>query len=252
MNYRFKDGRPFHLIFFDQKIICLAFFLFASLNSLMAQEEPVKKGLIRFREWQYALGTSVGSKGAGADMAFRVRPSWHFRVGLNFFQFNLNDRTFDLGNFGLSDNKWLFRGNVRQHSADFLVDYAFFNEQLRVVAGLAIHPGNRIWGNFVLRDSILFNEVKIAPDELGQIDASMRYGRFLSPYLGVGIGRIVPWRRLSVDLDAGAFFRGKPQTSLTATGLLQTNENNRETLQKNLEDKRIWPALNLRLGLRFL
>jgi hypothetical protein len=80
----------------------------------------------------------------------------------------------------------------------------------------------------------------------------MHYGRFVSPYLGLGLGRIVPWKRLSVGLDAGAYFRGKPKTELNATGLLKTNENNQQTLQNNLENKRIWPALNLRVGLRFL
>ncbi|AEE53831.1 hypothetical protein Halhy_6008 [Haliscomenobacter hydrossis DSM 1100] len=251
MNNRFKSGKPPLFPFFCLKIQLLLLLLGLALR-LSAQEVPEKKGLIRFREWQYALGVTLGTKGAGADMAFRVRPHWHLRAGLNYLQGSFGQQQFDLGGFGLSDNTWLFTGKIRQHSAELMVDYAVIHEQVRLVAGLAIHPGNRITGNFVLRDSVQFNEVRIAPEEMGQIDASIDYPRFFSPYLGIGLGRMVPWRRLSVGLDAGAYFRGKPSVELQASGLLQTNENNRTTLQNNLQDKRIWPAVNLRLGLRFL
>lgn len=252
MNNRLKYGKPLLSNIFRPPTIVLVLLLSSCLAPIFAQEAPVKKGLIRFREWQYALGASLGTKGAGADMAFRVRPSWHLRAGLNYLQGSFGQQQFDLGGFGLSDNTWLFTGKIRQHSAEILIDYAVLNEQVRAVVGLAVHPGNRINGTFVLRDSVQFNEVKIAPEEMGQIDASMRYGRFASPYLGVGLGRMVPWRRLSVCLDAGAYFRSKPTTDLQATGLLETNENNRQKLQDNLQNKRIWPALNLRVGLRFL
>ena len=252
MNNRLKKGKPLLSSIFQLPAIALALLLSGCLAPIFAQESPVKKGLIRFREWQYALGVSLGTKGAGADMAFRVRPSWHLRAGLNYLQGSFGQQAFDLGNFGLSDNTWLFAGKIRQHSAEIMVDYAVLHEQVRAVVGLAIHPGNRINGTFVLRDSVQFNEVKIAPEEMGQIDANLRYGRFASPYLGVGLGRMVPWRRLSVSLDAGVYFRGKPSTDLHATGLLETNENNRQKLQDNLQNKRIWPALNLRVGLRFL
>lgn len=252
MNNRLKNGKPLLSTIFQLPIVVLALLLSGYLSPILAQEAPVKKGLIRFREWQYALGVSLGSKGVGADMAFRVRPSWHLRAGLNYLQGSFDQQAFDLGSFGLSDNTWLFTGKIRQHSAEIMIDYAVLNEQVRAVVGLAIHPGNRINGTFVLRDSVQFNEVKIAPEEMGQIDASLHYGRFASPYLGVGLGRMVPWRRLSVGLDAGAYFRGKPSADLQATGLLETNENNRQKLQNNLQNKRIWPALNLRVGLRFL
>ncbi|WP_373548762.1 hypothetical protein [Haliscomenobacter sp.] len=252
MNNRLKNGKPLLSPIFQLPIVVLALLLSGYLSPIFAQEAPVKKGLIRFREWQYALGVSLGTKGAGADIAFRVRPSWHLRAGLNYLQGSFGQQAFDLGNFGLSDNTWLFAGKIRQHSAEIMVDYAVLHEQVRAVVGLAIHPGNRINGTFILRDSVQFNEVKIAPEEMGQIDASLRYGRFASPYLGVGLGRMVPWRRLSVGLDAGAYFRGKPSTDLQATGLLETNENNRQSLQNNLQNKRIWPAVNLRVGVRFL
>lgn len=252
MNNRLKKGKPLLSYFLRPSSIALALLLSGSLSPLFAQDAPVKKGLIRFREWQYALGVSLGSKGAGADMAFRVRPSWHLRAGLNYLHGSFGQQAFDLGSFGLSGNNWLFSGKIRQHSAEIMIDYAVLHEQIRAVVGLAIHPGNRINGTFVLRDSVQFNEVKIAPEEMGQIDASLRYGHLASPYLGVGLGRVVPWRRLSVGLDAGAYFRGKPSTDLQATGLLETNDNNRQQLQNNLQNKRIWPALNLRIGLRFL
>ena len=185
-------------------------------------------------------------------MAFRIRPHWHLRGGINYLQGRLGQQPFDLGDFGLSDNTWLFAGTIRQHSAELLVDYAVINEQIRLVAGVSVHPGNRISGRFVLRDSVQFNEVSIAPEEMGEINSSLVYAHLFSPYLGVGLGRMVPWKRLSIALDAGAYFRGTPSVDLKASGLLQTNERNQNTLQNNLQNKRIWPALNLRLGLRFL
>ncbi|MDX2067490.1 MAG: hypothetical protein SFV55_03630 [Haliscomenobacter sp.] len=252
MNNRLKYGKPLLSTILQLPFLVLLLLLSSGTSPVFAHEAPVKKGLIRFREWQYALGASLGTKGAGADMAFRVRPSWHLRAGLNYLQGSFGQQQFDLGSFGLSDNTWLFTGKIRQHSVEIMVDYAVLHEQVRAVVGIAVHPGNRITGTFVLRDSVQFNEIKIAAEEMGQIDASLRYSRFASPYLGVGLGRMVPWRRLSVCLDAGAYFRGKPSTDLQATGLLKTNENNRQQLQDNLQNKRIWPALNLRVGLRFL
>lgn len=244
MNNRLKYGKP---------LLSTVFIILAFSPHAVAQEEvPAKKPLIRFREWQYALGANLGTKGAGADIAFRISPHWHLRGQLNYLQGSLGQHQFDLGSFGLSDNTWLFSGKIRQHAAEILVDYAVLHEQIRAVAGLTVHPGNRINGTFVLRDSVQFNEVRIAPEEMGQIDASLHYRRLVSPYLGIGLGRVVPWQRLSLALDAGVYFRGKPRTQLDATGLLKTNENNRAQLQNNLQNKRIWPALNLRLGLRFL
>lgn len=247
MNNRLKYGKPL----LSSVLMIFAFLSNAPLT--MAQEAvPAKKPLIRFREWQYALGANLGSKGAGADIAFRISPHWHLRGQLNYLQGSLGQHQFDLGSFGLSDNIWLFSGKIRQHAAEILVDYAVLHEQVRAVVGVAVHPGNRINGTFVLRDSVQFNEVRIAPEEMGQIDASVHYRRLVSPYLGIGLGRVVPWQRLSLALDAGVYFRGKPRTQLDATGLLQTNENNRAQLQNNLQNKSIWPALNLRMGLRFL
>lgn len=247
MNNRLKYGKPL----LSSVLMIFAFLSNAPLT--MAQEAvPAKKPLIRFREWQYALGANLGSKGAGADIAFRISPHWHLRGQLNYLQGSLGQHQFDLGSFGLSDNIWLFSGKIRQHAAEILVDYAVLHEQVRAVVGIGVHPGNRINGTFVLRDSVQFNEVRIAPEEMGQIDASVHYRRLVSPYLGIGLGRVVPWQRLSLALDAGVYFRGKPRTQLDANGLLQTNENNRAQLQNNLQNKRIWPALNLRVGLRFL
>lgn len=251
MNNRLQTRKPLLFQFFFPKIFFTLLLLGLSMQ-VFAQDQAPKKALIRFREWQYALGATLGSKGAGADMAFRIRPHWHIRGGINYLQTSLGQQPFDLGNFGLNDNSWLFSGKIRQHSAEFFVDYAMIHEQIRLVGGVAIHPGNRINGTFVLRDSVQFNEVKIAPNEMGQIAGSIKYGHFFSPYLGIGLGRMVPWKRLSVCLDAGAYFRGSPQVSLKASGLLQTNERNQATLQNNLQNKRIWPALNLRVGLRFL
>lgn len=247
MNNRLKYGKPLL-----SSIFLVFTFSTCALHAVAQEAVAEKKPLIRFREWQYALGANLGSKGAGADIAFRISPHWHLRGQINYLQGSLGQHQFDLGSFGLSDNTWIFNGKIRQHSAEILVDYAVLNEQIRAVVGIAVHPGNRINGTFVLRDSVQFNEVRIAPEEMGQIDASLRYRRLVSPYLGVGLGRVVPWRRVSLGLDAGVYFRGKPATQLTARGLLQTNENNRAQLQNNLQNKRIWPALNLRAGLRFL
>lgn len=247
MNNRLKYGKPLL-----SNIFLIFIFSHCTLQAIAQEAVSEKKPLIRFREWQYALGANLGSKGAGADIAFRISPHWHLRGQLNYLQGSLGKHQFDLGSFGLSDNTWLFSGKIRQHAIEVLVDYAVLHEQVRAVVGIAVHPGNRINGTFVLRDSVQFNEVRVAPEDMGQIDASIHYRRLVSPYMGLGLGRVVPWQRLSLALDAGVYFRGKPHAQLDATGLLYTNENNQAQLQNNLQNKSIWPALNLRVGLRFL
>jgi hypothetical protein len=72
------------------------------------------------------------------------------------------------------------------------------------------------------------------------------------PYAGVGLGKVVPKRRLSVGGEMGFFYMGKPRVSLDYSGFLETTTIDEQipTVERNLSGYRFLPTLTISLTYR--
>jgi len=199
-----------------------------------------------------AVGLSTGTKGLlGIDLAIEIVAQLQARLGFSYLQYELNNYLLPLEDYGYGGEDLLFSGAIQQNQIELLLEFAFANDFLRLISGAAIHLDNNMSGEGILRDSLDYQDVRISPKEVGYVRGDVTFPNAVSPYLGIGIGRAIPRKRVGVSVEAGAFYRGEPQVKLQASNLLRNNINNEDALQEALSFWQWWPVLNLRLAYRF-
>jgi hypothetical protein len=190
------------------------------------------------------LGLRVGTTGLGADLGFGLTESLTFRVGYAGFSwsgdYDEDDITYDL--------------DLKLSNLSALVDWKFWG-QMRLTAGL-VHAKNK--GTLVGRPTggtFTINDVDYTAAEIGTLNGDVRFGKSLTPYLGIGYGDISR-RGLSFYMDLGLMFHGSPEANLRADcgttprcAQLQADVAEEERkLREDLDKLKVYPVFNLGLA----
>ncbi|MBW8880646.1 MAG: hypothetical protein JF615_04235 [Asticcacaulis sp.] len=93
------------------------------------------------------------------------------------------------------------------------------------------------------------------PAEIGTITAHAKYNS-TAPYLGLGVEfSVYP---ALINLEAGAYFQGEPDVTLTSNGTMASNpayqaslDRERQDLQDSLDNTKTWPVVSIGVGFRF-
>lgn len=90
------------------------------------------------------------------------------------------------------------------------------------------------------------------PNQDGRLDAMITMGNKVKPYLGIGVGRSVPRKRVGVKFDLGMLYQGDP--NISSPNLISGDFNNYIKDSKDLKDYEKyfswWPVLNLQLTVK--
>ena len=97
----------------------------------------------------------------------------------------------------------------------------------------------------------LNNGTCIGPDQQGNMRGEMRVNKF-RPYIGFGVGRAVPQKRVGVMFDAGVQFWGKPKTFIQGTQVKKGDTDALDTYFKYANKFVIYPCISLRIVGRIL
>lgn len=202
----------------------------------------------------FGVGISGGTKNyIGVDLLINIISQLHVRLGYNQFDFDFTDIESNIGSF--TNQNLAFTGTINQSNIEVLFEWGVLNGWLRFVAGPVFAIDNQINSDFSFTENIQINDIVIPADEVGSGSINIDHSFSVFPYLGIGVGRSLPWRRVGLNLDVGTYYKGTPKLGLGTTGLIQANAENESILNRNLRQEPVlslWPVVSLRLAYRIL
>lgn len=215
------------------------------------QVEPLPKHKMRF-----AIGLSSGTQGLfGADVAVHLLPSVNVRLAYHRTAGGQKGVKPDFAAYGfdeLPNGKVGIDLNYDLSNTALTLEWAPGKKRkFRLQGGLVYAPN--FGGNLTLRyleTIVIQNDFTISPDEVGYMKVTSSPKSGIMPYMGIGLGRAVPKKRVGLSLDMGAVYLNSPVIDVEATNLLRENEANEEPLNRNFADYKWLPVMNLRLAVR--
>lgn len=238
----------------------------------------------------FGVGVGIGTTGVTIDASTMITDYVGVRVGADIFpSFKLNTEL-DLDFSDISENAFVtnkygqlpknieVQGKTSLGAGHLLVDLHPFplKSSFRVTVGAYIGSGdivsvynkedgllsaitrfnndvdNNLLPNNVEKIGVELGDYFLAPDEKGNVKASIRVNSF-RPYLGIGFGRAVPRNRIGCQFDLGVQFWGSPAIYTQDHKLTEQDLNGDDGgMIKILSKVSVYPALTLRLVGRIL
>ena len=73
----------------------------------------------------------------------------------------------------------------------------------------------------------------------------------MTPFLGLGFGRVVANKKIGVSFDIGTYFSSSPMIELDATGIIEQTKDQEALLNESFESFKFIPYASLRLSYSF-
>ncbi len=246
--------------FFFVGLLCTANFVAQAQSSVRIESSQVAETK---SSKEMSLGLSLGAtKGIGIDVTYRLARKLSAKASFNYADASKNDYQYTLATkasdpVGTTPQTFSFDLAVKLSSLNVGVEYALGAKgRFRFLAGVGYYPSNSISVQGELASVVRFKDVELNSKDLGSGSIKMGFASPIAPYVGLGIGRLVPRKRINVSLDLGAMYKGdyKFDINVVEGGLLKKiNEENAAVLNRNFNEKlmnKIWPNANLRIGYR--
>lgn len=229
-----------------------------------------------------SVGANLGTPGFGLDVAMPICDYVQVRAGFSIMP-DIKVTT-DLDIDGYSDypsyggydipTEAEIEGKVGFTNGKLLFDiYPFKSSSFHITAG-AYFGSSKVIQAYNTQDGLLlgvtkFNEAVengtiigydkigvalddylLEPDENGNVDAYIKTASF-KPYLGLGMGRAVPKKRLGFMFEAGVQFWGSPKVYCQDKELTESNVGgDGGGVIKTISKVSIYPVLNFRICYR--
>ena len=201
--------------------------------------------LVAHAEGPEVAGVRLSTLGVGAEFGYRLSPNWSIRAIANGYNQNYHTSSDDID----------YRGKLKLGSFGVQADYHLSETNpFYLTAGLYAN-GNKIDATATPTSNTDIGGVPFTPQQIGTLTGRAKY-KSTAPYLGLG------WRwntgAVSWNLEAGAYFQGKPNVTLTSNGTYasdptyqQALEQERQNLKKDLDDLQTWPVVAFGVGYHF-
>lgn len=267
----------FHLM--TLKITLFILMLSISMLSVEAQKKA-------FDSWSF--GINGGSYGAGVQGATTLSPNFKFRVGFDYFNYNINE-SFDINiNHNLDDynSEGYYDEEGIYHEGDYsvsaemrdtkitfpnfkvLIDYYPMKNGIFSLTGGFYYGKNKLSTNGIIHEyqemveyyegspELKYYDINITPNPDGSFDGLIEMGSTFKPYLGIGLGRTIPKNRIGFKFELGMVHQGK--YSLTSSNISERREDiikdfldyEEEELPFSRSLLDWWPMLNFSLTYR--
>lgn len=216
-----------------------------------------------------SIGLSAGTTGIGLEISFPVTKVIQFTAGYSFmpkisvlknvdYYYYIHSNGMNIRHTETTE----VEGQLHMGDGKFLVEVSpFENYSFHVTAGLyvgktvlitaqnneplsGINPDGEIM--------ISGHKIKIGTDGIARATVEVNK---VKPYIGIGFGRSVPKKRVSVSFDAGLIFWGSPAVYEDISG----EHIQASSVEMGYEDKgliddigtiKIMPVINLKLAVR--
>jgi len=252
MNYNFykimKNKNSFFVMVF------LAFFVLSSLNTATAQV-----GRYKIPQSAYAygypsplsLGVHMGTTGFGVHVYKPLATKFGLRLGASYMPFQ-TEIAGTYSNRDVVSNTKAKSGNVSLLAGwtPFVNSGGFFRS-----FGLQLGAAYffQLEGNIEtrLKNPYKYGDIQVSPELVGTINTKVNWKETINPYVGLGWQNIIIDSRFSMNVDLGCYYLSKPSVAMEATGLLEENTNNAAIIERNMENYRYLPRVEVGFSYRF-
>ena len=211
-----------------------------------------------------AVGAGVGLTGVDVNLATPITPYLALRGGLSVMpNFNMStdvDIEVDGGQTSGVPSSMEMEGSLKRVSGEVLLNVYPFKKSSFFIAAGAYFGGSslvKISGHSdelanLSADAgnagIVIGDYTIPADENGNVSGGLRVNSF-RPYVGLGFGRVVPKKRVSVMFEMGVQFHGKPEvyTDYGDVNQLMDELDADDTFSEIMDKLTVYPVLKLRL-----
>lgn len=156
----------------------------------------------------FALAPSISTTGFGVEATKSVIPHLNARVSANLFSFKFNSK--------ISNIKYNAKLNLQNISLIGDI-YPWKKNAFHVSTGLALSDNNLDGVGKPAGSTFVIGGNTYTVKQVGKVKAKASYPGHVSPYLGIGWGNPVAFKRnLSVNINAGVLFTGAPSVEFEA------------------------------------
>ena len=210
---------------------------------------------------KFGLGLIGGTTGLGLDLFYKFSKHFAVRGGFNYFAFKLNNYKFSITSTATDGTKSL-QTVLTNVDYDMNHGFALFEYNIgskgwfRFVTGVALYTTKSAMASAKLITTYKFNDIQISGDDLGSGGGELYLKNKLSPYIGIGLGKLAPRKRVNISADIGTYYSGDYDIRNVVINpglLLEGNKDNAPILARNLNAdwrNKLYPVFNLRLGIR--
>jgi len=240
-------------------------FLMLALTAVGAWSTQVKaqkeQGLFN----RLSVGVSASTMGIGIDASTTLNRYLMLRAGLDImpgFTFDTDvDVDVDAANLGEYSSEVNLEGGLKRTQASLLLSVYPFKRSSFFITGGAYFGGDKLikikghsdelqdlYDQYGEDAGIIIGDYKLPIDENGSVGGGIKVSGF-RPYLGIGMGRAVPHKRLGFMFELGVQFHGTPKV-YSDTGNIDDllNKTDADDEFSDILDKvKVYPVLKFRL-----
>lgn len=240
-----------------KKLILACFLLIGSTgsNQLFAQEnEQDKPGIFN----SLAVGISASTTGIGVDVASPIGSYLTLRAGVSFmpnFTYSTDvDVDVDIPNYQGPTNIDV-EGGMGRTAGELLLNVYPFKSSSFFICGGAYFGGDKIikikghsdeLAELGGKAGIEIGDYSIPVDENGNVSGGLKVASF-RPYVGLGIGRAVPRKRIGFMFELGVQFHKTPEVYADNAELVPLSEMADNDFSDIIDKLTVYPVLKFRL-----
>jgi hypothetical protein len=219
----------------------------------------------------YGIGVNAGLYGVGIQGATSLLPNLKLRAGYDYFNFtqqNVAEFEVDVEYSGYNATASAELSEMELTLPNFKVMLDYYpveNGIFALTAGLYFGQ-NKATTNGLIRDyqqlssqlgttpDLRYEDIVISPNSDGSFYGELGMGSKIKPYVGIGLGRTIPHKRVGFKFELGVVSQGKFQLSSPnmndagndwLNGLIDEME-----LPVSEQVLKLWPMLNFSLTYR--
>ena len=220
------------------KKMFLLFVATALLCSAAYAQKPSEGGAFE----NFGVNMKAGLlNGVGLDFSTSLHPNIKARLGFNYLGFNAKN---------VIDGEDLEEGKIKFINADLLFDYyPVKNGVFHITAGTFIGSSKVMVAGSGF-DEFSLNDYVIVPDENGYFKGTVKFGGAVKPYLGLGLGRTIPNRRVGFKFEMGVIYQGKFKVESDYLNPSMTSNDVEDTEKIPYLDSKFLPSITMSLVFR--
>ncbi|MCR6661467.1 MAG: hypothetical protein NVV72_19900 [Asticcacaulis sp.] len=191
------------------------------------------------------IGARAGTLGYGAEFGVKLSPHFTLRAIANGANFGYDDTSDDIR----------YDGDLKLASYGAQLDYRFSETgPLYLTAGVYKND-NKVVATGRANGTVIVGGVPLTDAQVGTLNGRATFDDTV-PYLGIGARW--PVGVMEINLEAGAYFQGRPRVTLTSDSVyadtpeVQTAlETERQSLEDDIRDFKTYPVVELGLRYKF-
>jgi len=221
---------------------------FTFLNLLSAHAQQTAR-FIENPAYKPALGGLIGTTGIGLAFYHPLGVQFGLEVGAGLMPYNMQV----VGTYGDYPTRSVAR--ARLHNAHLLFGWVPFHGAENGFRHLTINLGMgylfKAKGTITtqLRDPQSYGDIELQPEEIGTMYTTINWKEKVTPYAGLGFSDMRIDEHFGFNIALGGYFLSQPSVTVKGTAMLEDNEINQPIIERNIQNYRYLP--NLQLGIAY-